>query len=66
MGYAVCVIVCFFELDGSVAAAAEDEQRDDQDPDPVIAQEIAQTAVIHMKSSVHKLRVGSAPCIIIL
>jgi hypothetical protein len=36
----------------SVAAAAEDQQRDDQDPNPVIAKEIAQTAVIHMSTSV--------------
>jgi hypothetical protein len=33
----------------SIAAAAEDEQRDDQNPNPVIAQKVAQTAVIHMK-----------------
>ena len=36
----------------SVAAAAEDEQSDDQDPDPVITKEIAQTAVIHNRTSV--------------
>ena len=47
MGYAVFVIVCFFELDGSVAAAAEDEQRDDQDPNPVITKEVAKATVIH-------------------
>jgi len=40
---------------GSVTTAAEDQQRDDQDPDPVIAKEITQTAVIHESSSVSSI-----------
>ena len=34
---------------GSVTATAEDQQCDDEDPNPVIAKEIAQTAVVHNK-----------------
>jgi hypothetical protein len=40
----------------SVATAAENEQRDDEHPDPVIAEEMAQTAVIHKSTSVVECR----------
>ena len=43
----------------SVAPAAEDKQCDDEHPDPIIAKEMAQTAVIHKSTSV--MNVGRSP-----
>ena len=38
---------------GSVAAAGDQKDGNDEDPNPVIAKEIAQTAVIHNRTSVN-------------
>jgi hypothetical protein len=47
---------------GSVTATAEDQQCDDEDPNPVIAKEIAQTAVVHHKCLRFLDFAGGFPC----